>query len=325
MKQYIIKRLLVLIPVFLGISVIIFILIYTSPGDPYSYMVESGLTPEDREVMLRNVGYYDPLPVKYVKWIENVASGNLGYSIRYAEPVTSVIARRIGNTAILSILTLFLSTIISVPLGVMSAAKQYSAFDYAASILCLVGISIPSFFLALGIVKLLAIDFQLFPVSGIQTTGTDYHGLRLFLDILWHMGLPLFVMVITHTASTMRYTRSAVLEILGQDYIRTARAKGLAERVVIYRHALKNALIPVTTLVTMSLGSLLSGTVLIETIFVWPGMGTLIYQAIGNRDYPLILAGTLLLSICILLANLLADILYAIIDPRIRFSQEGTR
>lgn len=320
MKDYIIKRLLILIPVFLGISIIIFILIYTSPGDPYAYMVESGLTPEDREVMLRRVGYYDPLFVKYIKWIKNVLSGNLGYSIRYSEPVTAVIARRIGNTAILSVLTLILSTLISVPLGVLSATKQYTTFDYAASVLCLVGISVPSFFLALGVVKIFAIDLKLFPVSGIQTTGMNYQGLTRMFDIFWHMGLPLLVMVLTHTASTMRYTRSAVLEILGQDYIRTARAKGLSERIVIYRHAFKNALIPVTTLVTMSMGTLLSGTVLIETIFVWPGMGTLIYQAIGNRDYPLILAGTLLLSVCILLANLLADILYAIIDPRIRYS-----
>ncbi len=320
MKQYIIKRLLILIPVFFGISVIIFILIYTSPGDPYAYMVEAGLSPEDRETMLRSVGYYDPLYLKYFKWLGNVLKGNLGYSIRYAEPVTDVIARRIGNTAILSVLTLILSTLIAVPMGVISATKQYSIFDHAASLFCLIGISVPSFFLALGVVKIFAIDLKWFPVSGIQTTGTNYHGWELWKDILRHMALPLGVMVLTHTASTMRYTRSAVLEVLGQDYIRTARAKGLPERVVIYRHALRNAMIPVTTLVTMSLGNLLSGTILIETVFVWPGMGTLIYNAIGNRDYPLVLAGTLLLSICVLLSNLLADILYAVIDPRIRYS-----
>ncbi len=319
MRQYIIKRLLILIPIFLGVSIIIFALIHTAPGDPYAYMVESGLPIEEKEIQLQKIGYYDSLPVKYIKWLGNVLHGNLGYSIRYAEPVTAVLGRRIGNTALLSVTSLAASTLLSVFLGILAAVKKKTFTDHIISVLSLIGISVPTFFLALGLIKIFSIDLNLLPVSGIETTGTNYTGWRRAADIFRHMFLPFLVLTCAQTASMVRYTRSAMLEVLGQDYIRTARAKGLAKRVVIHLHAFRNTLIPITTLVAMSLGHLLSGTVLIETVFVWPGMGNLLYQAVSNRDYPLIVSGTMLLSICILLANLLADILYGIIDPRIRY------
>ncbi|BCJ94280.1 peptide ABC transporter permease [Anaerocolumna cellulosilytica] len=320
MKQYIIKRLLVLIPVFIGISIIIFALIHSAPGDPYAYMVESGLPIEEKEIQLQKIGYYDSLPIKYIKWVGNVFQGNLGYSIRYAEPVATVIGRRIGNTALLSITSLVVSSILSIFLGIIAAVKKKTVTDYIISVLSLIGISLPTFFLALGLIKILSIDLNVLPVSGIETTGANYTGWKRAVDIFKHMFLPFLVITCTQTASMVRYTRSAMLEVLGQDYIRTARAKGLAGRVVINLHAFRNTLIPITTLIAMSLGNLLSGTVLIETVFVWPGMGNLLYQAVSNRDYPLIVSGTLFLSICTLLANLLADILYGIIDPRIRYN-----
>lgn len=320
MRQYIIKRLLVLIPVFIGISIIIFALIHSAPGDPYAYMVESGLPLEEKEIQLKKIGYYDSLPVKYIKWVGNVFRGNFGYSIRYAEPVTTVIGRRIGNTALLAITSLTASTLLSIFLGIIAAVKKKTLADYVISVISLIGISLPTFFLALGLIKILSIDLNILPVSGIETTGTNYTGWKRAVDIFRHMLLPFLVITCTQTASMVRYTRSAMLEVLDQDYIRTARAKGLAKRIVINRHAFRNTLIPITTLIAMSLGNLLSGTVLIETVFVWPGMGNLLYQAVSNRDYPLIVSGTLFLSICTLLANLLADILYGIIDPRIRYN-----
>lgn len=320
MRQYIIKRLLILIPVFIGVSMIIFALIHTAPGDPYAYMVESGLPIEEKEIQLQKIGYYDSLPVKYFKWVGNVFQGNLGYSIRYAEPVTKVIGRRIGNTALLSVTSLTASTLLSISLGIVAAVKKKTIMDYIISIISLIGISLPTFFLALGLIKILSIDLNLLPVSGIETTGVNYTGWKRAMDIFRHMLLPFIVLTLTQTASMVRYTRSAMLEVLGQDYIRTARAKGLAKRVVIHLHAFRNTLIPIITLIAMSLGNLLSGTVLIETVFVWPGMGNLIYQAVSNRDYPLIVSGTLFLALCTLLANLLADILYGILDPRIRYN-----
>lgn len=319
MKKYILKRLLMLIPIFLGISIIVFALIHTTPGNPYSAMIESNLSAEDKEKMLKDIGYYDSLPVKYVKWLGRAVKGDLGYSIKYKEPNVDVLKRNMGNTILLSLSSLILSSLIAIPLGVISATKQYSIFDYIVTIVALIGLSIPAFFLALGIIKIFAYDLKWFPIGGMQTINSGYTGIAKIWDTVYHSILPVFVLTCLQTASLMRYTRSAMLEILQQDYIRTARAKGLSERVVVYKHALRNAMISITTLITISLGGLLSGAILTETVFSWPGMGTLMYQAISNRDYGLITAGTLLLSVCILFANLLSDILYAFIDPRIKY------
>ncbi|MBF4694213.1 ABC transporter permease [Fusibacter ferrireducens] len=320
MYKYIIRRLLLMIPVLVGVSIIIFSLIHLAPGDPYSAMIDPNTPTEEIENMLQNIGYYDPLPVKYTKWASRALTGDLGYSIRYQEPVVDIITRRIGNTLLLSVLSLTLSVVIAVPLGVISATKQYSKFDYIATIFAFIGMSLPAFFFALLMIKFLAFDLKLFPISGMQTIGSGYTGIRLLWDVVHHMMLPVIVLSFLQMASFMRYSRSSVLEVIKQDYIRTARAKGLSEKLVVYRHALRNALIPVITLLSSSLGFILSGAILTETVFSWPGMGTLIYQSILNRDYPLVIASTMLLSICVLLANLLADILYAVADPRIKYN-----
>lgn len=320
MKKYLIRRVLLMIPVLIGVSMIIFALIHLAPGDPYSSMIDPNTTEEDLQVMLEKVGYYDPLPVKYIKWAGRAVTGDLGYSIRYQEPVVDIIGRRIGNTLLLSILSLILSVLIAVPLGVISATKQYSIFDYLATIFAFIGMSLPAFFFALLMVKFLAFDLKLFPISGMQNIGAGYTGLRQVLDILHHMALPVIVLALIQMASFMRYSRSSVLEVIRQDFIRTARAKGVKEKVVIYKHALRNALIPIITLLSASLGHLLSGAILTETVFAWPGMGTLVYQSIMNRDYPLVIASTMLLSLCVLAANLFADIMYAVVDPRIKYN-----
>jgi peptide/nickel transport system permease protein len=319
MKKYIARRILLMIPVLLGISIIIFALINSAPGDPYSSMIDPNFTAEDKEVMLKAIGYYDPLPVKYVKWIGRAVHGDLGFSIRYKEPVVSVIMRSFGNTLTLSLLSLLLSVLAAIPLGVISATRKYSIFDYVVTVFSFIGLSIPVFFLAMLMIKTLAFDLKLFPISGMQTVGVTYTGINKILDRLYHMILPVVVLGLANMASLMRYTRSAMLEVVSQDYIRTARAKGVKERIVIYKHALKNALIPIVTVVCMSLGHMMSGAILTETVFAWPGMGTLVYQAILNRDYPLVIASTMLIAFFILAANLLADILYAFLDPRIKY------
>ncbi|QOR34058.1 ABC transporter permease [Clostridium sp. 'deep sea'] len=321
MRTYILKRILLTIPVLIGISVIIFSLVHLAPGDPYSHMISPQIikTSEDYENMLRAVGYYDPLPVKYFKWTKELAVGNLGYSIHSHEPVSNLIKRRLRNTLLLSIPALILSTIIAIPLGVISATKQYSIFDYLATLLAFIGISIPAFFFALLLVKYVAFDLGIFQLSGMSTIKSGYTGIRLLMDRLSYMVLPITVLTFIQIAGRMRYTRSAMLEVVRQDYIRTARAKGLSERVVIYKHALRNALIPIVTILSLSLAGLLSGAVLTERVFKWPGMGTMVFQAISNRDYPVVMAGTMVLALVLLLANVLADILYAFVDPRIRY------
>ncbi|MGE5654813.1 MAG: ABC transporter permease [Bacillota bacterium] len=321
MRNYLLRRLLLMIPVIIGISIIIFVLINLAPGDPFASMIESNpnMSKADYENLLRSIGYYDPLPVKYVKWAGQVLTGNMGYSISQNQPVAEMIGRRLMNTLALSLPALVLSTLISVPLGVLSATKQYSIWDYVLTVTALIGVSVPAFFLALLLVKYVAFDLSLFPIQGMETIGANLTGLAAVWDKLYHMVLPLTVLTVIQVAGRMRYTRSSMLEVIGQDYIRTARSKGLSERSVIYKHALRNALIPVITVLSISLGSLLSGAILTENVFMWPGMGTLVYQAIANRDYPLVMAGTMVLALTMLFANLFADIMYALVDPRIRY------
>lgn len=319
MRKFLIRRLLIVIPVLIGISMAVFALMHAMPGDPYANMIDPTVSLEDRENLLESIGYYDPIPVKYVKWVERAVKGDLGYSTKYKEPVTNVLKRRIFNTLLLSVTSFILSAIIAIPLAVISATKQYSGFDYLVTIVAFIGLSIPAFFFALLLIKFLAFDLGLFPISGMYTIGAGYEGFSKFLDHLHHMILPLVVLTFISLAGLMRYTRSSMLEVLKQDYIRTARAKGLSERVVIYKHALRNGLIPVITVLSLSLGFLLSGAILTENVFAWPGMGTLSYQAILNRDYPVIIACTMIFALTVLAANIFADIMYAVVDPRIRY------
>ena len=321
MRTYLTRRLMLMIPVIIGVSMIIFALIHLAPGDPYRSMIEANpsISPEDYQNMLNAIGYYDPLPVKYVKWVGQLLSGNLGNSIADKQPISEMIARRMNNTLMLAVPALVLSTLISVPLGVFSSTRQYSFWDTLLTLIALLGISIPAFFLALLLIKFLAVDLRLFPIQGMMTINANYTGLAWLWDRAYHIALPLIVLTVLQVASRMRYTRASMLEIINQDYIRTARAKGLSERMVIYKHALRNALIPVVTVLSISLGSLLSGAVLTENVFMWPGMGRLVYTAITQRDYPVVMASTMLLALLMLLANLLADITYALVDPRIRY------
>ena len=319
MERYAIRRLAQAVLIVLCVSLIVFIFINLAPGDPYTQRLDPSVSAEVREEMLERLGYYDPVHIKYFKWLSAVAHGDLGYSIKYKKPVADVIGERLPNTIVLGLAALILSTAIAIPAGIISATRRNSIFDYVGTILSFVGISIPAFFFGLLMIKIFSFDLKLFPISGMTTVGENYNGLALVKDIAAHMVLLTIVLALLQTATLMRYTRSSMLEVFDQDYIRTARAKGLSERVVTNKHAFKNALIPVITILSMQIPSLFSGAVLTETIFVWPGIGRLSYTAILDRDYPLIMALLLLTTVIILICNLIADLLYALIDPRIRY------
>lgn len=319
MKKYVIRRILLVLPVLLGISIIIFALIHVMPGNPFSHLIDPSMTIEGKHNMLESVGYFDPLPVQYWNWVTGAVRGDLGRSIRFKEPVFDVIWLRIGNTFTLSLSAMIFSTLLAIPLGIISSTKQYSIFDYLATIAAFIGLSIPVFFFGLMLIKFIAFDLGLFPIAGMQTVASGFTGFSLFIDRLRHLVLPTIVLGLASTASLMRYTRSSMLECVKQDYIRTARAKGLSERVVIYKHALRNALIPVVTILSLQIPRLISGALLTETIFVWPGAAQLAYMAILNKDYPLIMGTVTIMSIVVMLSNLFADLLYAVLDPRIRY------
>ena len=251
-----------------------------------------------------------------MRWSEQILRGNLGYSATDQQPIANKIGVRIEPTLILMGTALLISLLIAIPIGILSAIKQYSIIDYLATILGLVAISIPSFFLALGGIFIFGLKLGWLPVAGMHTIG----GRETVGDLLHHLFLPAFVLGLASAAPLIRYVRSSMLEVIHQPYVSVARAKGLTERVVMFRHAARNALIPVITVVALALPSLLGGTVIIETIFAWPGMGQLAITAVRGRDFPMILALNLLIASLILLCNLVADVLYGVIDPRIKYS-----
>ena len=317
--RYIVKRLLQTIPILIGISIIIFALVNLQPRDPYAHMMDPNLSAEMREEMLQKIGYYDPLPVQYVRWLGRAVQGDLGYSIVYKSPVLKVIGSRIGNTFVLSVTAILLSMMIAIPIGIVTAIKRKQLIDYVATVIALMGLSIPAFFFGMLMIKWFAVDLKWLPISGMVTAGAHLEGMAYVKDVASHMILPTLVLALINTASLMRYTRSHMIEIIEQDFIRTARAKGISSYRVIYKHALKNCMIPIITIISLQIPTLLSGALLTETIFIWPGIGRLNYEAVMNRDYPLIMGIVMCIAILTLTANLIADILYALIDPRIKY------
>ncbi|WP_160680179.1 ABC transporter permease [Clostridium sp. C8-1-8] len=319
MRQYIVRRLLQMIPTIVGVSIIIFFIFALAPGDPISANMDPHISME-RKAELRAMYHLDQSkPTQYYYWVkELVTKGSLGESMYYKMPVSKVMQAFIPNSFYLALASLVLGVLIAVPIGVVSATKQYSIFDKAFTIFALIGISIPSFFFGLLLIKWFGVDLKLLPFSGKSTPGANYTGFKAFIDVVKHMALPLTVLTLSSVAGWMRYTRSSMLEVIRQDFIRTARAKGLKEKVVIYKHALRNALIPVITLLGFSIPGLFSGATLTEYIFNWPGIGPVQLAAVNTRDYYLLMGTNLMLAILTLLGNLLADIAYALVDPRIR-------
>lgn len=321
MVKYIIKRLLTAVVVLLGISIIIFALIHLQPGNPYSTMIDPTVPPEVVKEMLDKIGYNDPIHIKYFKWISRAIKGDLAYSIYYGKPVLDIIGSRMSNTVILATFSLCLSIIFGIGIGIISAIKKNTLFDKIFTTISFVGVSIPAFFFGLILIKIFAFDLKLLPVSGMKTLGSDYTGIKAMFDGFKHIILPGIVLSFLQSTAFMRYTRSSMIDVLDKAYITTARSKGLSLNKAIFRHGLKNALIPIVTIICLQIPFLFSGALLTETVFVWPGIGRLSYEAVLNRDYSLIMGILMILSIIILISNLIADILYAIIDPRIRYDK----
>jgi peptide/nickel transport system permease protein len=320
MRQYLIKRLLQMIPILIGVSVLIFLVFAMAPGDVVTGMAQQNpkmtLT---RQQELRHLYHLDkPKIIQYFYWAKDAIKFNYGYSFKFQEPVSKVINTFIWNSFILSLTSFIAGILLAIPIGVLSATKQYSAFDNIFTVIALIGISVPSFFIAMLLLKWFALDIPAFPASGMLSTGSTATGLKKIGDIMYHMFLPFILLTFMSIAGFMRYTRTSMLEVIRQDYVRTARAKGLHEKVVIYKHALRNGLIPVITLLGMSLPGLFGGAIITETVFGWPGIGKTTLYAIESRDYTLVMGFNMLIALLTLIGNLLADILYAVVDPRVR-------
>lgn len=324
MLKYTIKRLLLSVPLVLGIITATFFMSRLAPGDPMDMYLEprrqSQMDPQVIELLREKYGLDKPVHVQYVTWVKNLAKGDLGESFRFRRPVKDLLVEALPYTLQLTFLAIVLDALAGISLGIVSAVKQYTKLDKAVTVGSLVVYAIPSFWLALMLIMVFSVNLGWFPTS--QTRSMNYDDLTVMgriLDRLWHLVLPVFIMGIGGAAGTARYMRSRLLEVLNEDYIMAARARGFRERTVIVKHALRNAMIPIVTIYGMSLPFLLGGAAIIETIFAWPGMGRLTVNAVGGRDYPIIMATVTIAAILTVLGNLLADITYAAVDPRVSY------
>lgn len=321
MTRYIVRRLLQAVPLLLVVSILTFGIVEIAPGDATQMYIdpERGVDPAYIEQVRASLGLDQPVYVRYVNWLGKTLSGDLGFSLRTRRPVSLEVGDRLPNTLLLGVVSLALSFVIAVPIGVISALKRYTPLDYALSTVALAGISIPIFWIALLLIQVFAIQLDWLPASGMRSVRESYTGWRSTLDVAQHMILPTITLSLAQIAGWSRYQRSALLEVLGQDYMRTARSKGLRERRVLVVHALRNSLIPMVTLIGISVPTVVTGAFITETIFSWPGIGRLGVDAVTGRDFPVIMAVTLMSALLIIVGNLLADLAYAWVDPRIRY------
>ena len=321
MLEYIARRLLFMIPLLLGITIITFVIIHLSPGGPADMLI--GLSPKvsaEAKARLHSLyGLDKPLHVQYWLWLSRLVRFDFGRSFKDGRLVIIKVLERLPATLLLNVLSLLLIFFIALPIGIISAVRQDSFLDKGMTIFVFLGFSVPAFWLALLLMLLFGVVLGWLPISGMHSVNFPYFSLwgKLW-DLIKHLILPVFVSAFGGLAYLSRYSRTSMLEVLRQDYIRTARAKGVPENKVIYKHALRNALIPIITLLGLSLPALIGGGFIFETIFAWPGMGRLGYQAIMSRDYPVIMGVGVIAALLTLLGNLIADITYAFVDPRIR-------
>jgi peptide/nickel transport system permease protein len=318
MIKYIIRRILHLIPVIIVISVLIFGIIKLAPGDPVGANLDPKATAEQRQAERERLGLNDPIHIQYLKWASRSIKGDFGDSYIYKRPVKDVIPTFMWNSFLLNIVVYLFAFAISIPIGIICATKQYSKVDNFWTVFSIIGISMPSFFFALLLIYFFSIKLKIFPMNGMVTPGKNAVGWLKVKDVLQHMVLPAIVLTIGSMASLVRYTRTSTLEVINQDYIRTARSKGLEEKVVIYKHAFRNALIPIVTIVGFQIPGLFSGAVILEKVFVWPGIGNIMMDSITMRDYNLMMALNMFFALLTLLGNLFADVGYALVDPRIK-------
>lgn len=331
MSRYLIRRLLQMIPLIVGLSVIMFLLLALAPGDPVDLLIFGNpqIRAEDIVRLKHFYGLDQPMYIRYFKWLgAAVLHGDLGYSRTYKTPVAALIGARVSNSLWLTVPAFFLALLVAVPVGINSALHQYSARDYVATFLTFFGVSIPAFWFGIMMIYLFAVwhPWTLFPAlawlrlpaGGFSSTGVT-SGVEVYIDRLQYMILPVVVLSALFMASYTRYTRSSMLEVVRQDYVRTARAKGLSSAVVINKHALKNALIPLVTIVALSIPGLFAGAPLTETVFGWPGIGQLFVASVQAADFAVAQGIIMLLAALVIVFNLLADVAYALLDPRIRY------
>ena len=319
MRTYILRRLTISVPILLGLTLVTFVLTELMPGDFVDALIPPlaivNYTPEQLEAMRETYGLNQPPWKRYLIWMGQLGMGNMGRSLISGAPVRDEIFARLPATLQLTATSLLFGIVFGAGLGILSAVKQYTWIDQALTLLGFIWISTPGFVFAIGAIFLFSLKISLFPTSGITNYGEEAS----MLTRLHHMVLPALVLGLGSMAGFMRYSRSSMLDVIRQDYITVARAKGLAEKAVLLRHALRNALIPLITIISLDIPFLIGGTVIIEHIFAWPGMGTYSLTAIFSRDYPAIMAVNFMVALVVLLSNLLADITYAIADPRIRY------
>lgn len=313
-RAYVIRRFVLLVPLLLGLTIIVFAMIHLAPGDPaLAFVSEQGLDPQVVAQVRKNLGLDQPLPVQYVLWLSHVVRLDFGTAYTFNQtPVIQLIGQRLPATLVLQSLALALSLAVAIPMGIVSAKRQYSFMDNAATAGAFLGLALPNFWIALMLQLFLAVTLGWLPAS---TTGADVGGAQRIKYLI----LPTIVLALPTLAVFARFVRSSMLEVIRQDYVTTARAKGLSETVITYQHALKNALIPMVTVVGTQLARLLGGAVIVEYIFAWPGLGALAYESILRRDYPVVLALTVLTGAFILIVNVLVDVAYMFVDPRLSF------
>jgi peptide/nickel transport system permease protein len=318
MGRYIIRRVLTAIPTLIAISMVIFAILALAPGDPLSDLaLNPSVPPEVRQRIRENLGLEEPIPVRYAKWSSALFRGDFGYSFRTRGPVIDLIKQRIPTTLYISGLAFLVALLIAIPVGVLSAVKQYSVFDNVATTLAFIGFSLPTF--ATGLLFILLFTIKLDWLPSIYRTTIDADGLAGIWARTRQAIMPITVLAMFQAATLMRFVRASMLENIHQDYVRTARAKGLSEGAVIGRHALRNALIPVVTIVALALPTVITGAVVTEQIFRVPGMGSLLISSIQNNDTPVVMTITFLFAILVVLFNLIADIVYGVLDPRIKY------
>ena len=330
MLKYILKRLLLSVPLVLGIVTATFFITRLAPGDPMDMYLEPQrrrqVDPEVIELLRKKYGLDQPIHVQYVTWLKNFARGDFGESFRHRRPVKDMLVEAVPYTLQLTVLAIILNALVGITLGIISAVKQYSKLDKSLTVGSLIIYALPSFWLALMLIMVFSVNLGWFPTS--QTRSMNYQDLTAVgkvVDRMWHLALPVFVMGIAGAAGTARYMRSRLLEVLNEEYIVAARAQGFREKTVIVKHALRNALIPIITIFGMELPFLLGGATVIETIFAWPGIGRMAVSAVSGRDYPLIMAATTIAAVLTVFGNLLADIMYAAVDPRVSYDAPRRR
>jgi peptide/nickel transport system permease protein len=317
MGVFIVRRLAQSVPVLFGISILLFFLMHAMPGGPLALFVhQPGMTHAELNEIAAAYGINQPVYVQYIDWLGKAIQGNFGYSYIYGLPAAQMMFQRIPATAELMGAAFLLAFVVAFLLGILSATRQYSWIDYFVTVVSYFGMSLPTFFLGIVAIIFFSVELHWFPSGGMANI-TGPSGL---LNHLWHLVLPAFVLGFFILAQWSRYIRSSMLEVIHADYIRTARAKGVSERSVIWRHALRNALLPVVTVIVLDTAFLAGGALVTETIFAWPGMGRLFYQAISQSDYPVLMVIVSFLSVVIVLANIVADLLYGLLDPRVSYN-----